>query len=489
VETIVTNLQQGFERRADSPLPTEAHTEHTSATYKLLRGVIPVPLAAFAWVWFTHDLHLSTLSQGWDFKFAFSRVLAVLLTMVLWNILVYWRPVDTSKHLWLCELQGVVMAATICTVFGLICASPLLGIGETRRAAEAACLALLASGALLVLGEFQARRVKKLFGWEKPEAIIVGSGKGARQALREISETYDVVGCVDHELQPGSALASMYLGDVESLPDLLKHHPVEAVVIALPTRSHYDSIQRAVFLSESAGVNVHLSASCFKTQILKRSSRSRLLKRGVVLHAKEFDIRDVVKRFMDITVSLIAIIGLSPLLLAIACVIACTSKGPVIFVQQRYGKNRRRFPIYKFRTMGVNAEAQMKTLETANEMGGPTFKMKNDPRITKVGKFLRATSLDELPQLFNILTGDMSLVGPRPLPVRDVSLFDQGWLLRRFSVKPGLTCLWQISGRSNTTFDKWMQQDLDYIDSWSLALDVRILLKTIPAVLKGSGAM
>jgi exopolysaccharide biosynthesis polyprenyl glycosylphosphotransferase len=264
---------------------------------------------------------------------------------------------------------------------------------------------------------------------------------------------------------------------------------VEAVVIALPTRSHYDHIQRALSLSENAGVNVHLSASVFKAQILKRSSRSRLLKRGIVLHAKHFDIRDVVKRVMDVSISLTAIILLSPILLVIACVIACTSKGPVIFVQQRYGKNRRRFPIYKFRTMGNNAEAQIKALEAANEMGGPTFKMKNDPRITPVGKFLRATSLDELPQLFNILTGDMSLVGPRPLPIRDVSLFDQGWLLRRFSVKPGLTCLWQISGRSNTTFDMWMKQDLDYIDRWSLFLDCSILLKTIPAVIKGSGAM
>lgn len=483
------NLNLELESQTLSSRSGAPQIEHTSAMYTVLRGVIPIPAAAFAWVWVTHSLHVSDLGQSWDIKFALSRVLVVLLAMVIWNVLVYLRPLDTSKHLWLCELQGVVMASTVCSLFGLVCCYSILGIGHTRVAAEAASITLLASSALLVLIEFQRSNLKHALGWEKPEAIIIGSGKGAAKAMREIGDTYKIVGCVDDRLQPGSALSSLYMGEIDSLPDLLKHHPVEAVVIALPTRSHYDHIQRALTLSENAGVNVHLSASCFKTRILNRSSRSPVLARGVVLHAKQFDIRDVVKRAMDLSISATALFLLAPVLLLIALIIKVTSKGPVIFVQQRYGMNRRRFPIYKFRTMCVDAEAKMKALEAKNEMGGPTFKMKNDPRITRVGKFLRATSLDELPQLFNVLTGDMSLVGPRPLPLRDVSLFEEGWLLRRFSVKPGLTCLWQISGRSNTTFDTWMRQDLDYIDSWSLFLDIRILLKTIPAVIKGSGAM
>jgi lipopolysaccharide/colanic/teichoic acid biosynthesis glycosyltransferase len=142
----------------------------------------------------------------------------------------------------------------------------------------------------------------------------------------------------------------------------------------------------------------------------------------------------------------------------------------------------------KFRTMVVNAERYQAELEVANEAAGPVFKLKADPRVTKIGAILRRTSLDELPQLINVLRGEMSLVGPRPLPLRDVSRFDEPWLLRRFSVMPGLTCLWQVGGRSNTEFDEWIKLDLQYIDEWSLALDFRILVKTIPAVLRGSGA-
>ena len=144
--------------------------------------------------------------------------------------------------------------------------------------------------------------------------------------------------------------------------------------------------------------------------------------------------------------------------------------------------------MYKFRTMVKDAEERIKQLEHLNEVSGPAFKIKKDPRVTRIGRFLRTTSIDELPQLFNVLKGDMSLVGPRPLPVRDYEGFNQDWQRRRFSVRPGITCLWQVNGRSSVPFDKWMQLDLQYIDKWSLRLDMEILLRTIPAVLKGSGA-
>jgi exopolysaccharide biosynthesis polyprenyl glycosylphosphotransferase len=179
---------------------------------------------------------------------------------------------------------------------------------------------------------------------------------------------------------------------------------------------------------------------------------------------------------------------ISPVLLITTILIKLTSPGPVLFVQKRLGFNKRHFNVYKFRTMVVDAEKRMSEVEHLNEVSGPVFKIKNDPRITPIGRFLRKMSIDELPQLWNVMKGDMSLVGPRPLPVRDYEGFSQDWQRRRFSVRPGITCLWQIKGRSSIPFEQWMELDLQYIDKWSLWLDLEILLRTIPAVLKGSGA-
>jgi len=173
----------------------------------------------------------------------------------------------------------------------------------------------------------------------------------------------------------------------------------------------------------------------------------------------------------------------------IALIIKLTSSGPVLFLQKRVGYNKRVFRLLKFRTMVKDAEVLQAEYEHLNEVDGPIFKIKDDPRTTKVGKFLRKTSLDELPQLFNVLMGDMSLVGPRPLPIRDVNLFEAHWHKRRFSVRPGMTGLWQINGRNKAEFDKLIKYDLEYIDNWSPWLDMNIMLKTVPAVMEGDGAM
>jgi exopolysaccharide biosynthesis polyprenyl glycosylphosphotransferase len=200
------------------------------------------------------------------------------------------------------------------------------------------------------------------------------------------------------------------------------------------------------------------------------------------------DYRHGIKRCIDLLGALFGLILLKPLFLVVAILIKATSKGPVFFRQERYGLGKRIFRIYKFRTMVENAEAAQAALEHMNENSGPVFKIFKDPRITKIGGILRRTSIDELPQLFNVLVGEMSLVGPRPLNLRDVGRFSEAWLMRRFSVKPGLTCLWQISGRSNISFDRWIELDLHYIDHWSLEMDIKILARTIPVVLKGTGA-
>jgi len=161
--------------------------------------------------------------------------------------------------------------------------------------------------------------------------------------------------------------------------------------------------------------------------------------------------------------------------------------GPIIFRQKRSGMNGRVFTLYKFRTMVPNAEALKASLEAKNEMDGPVFKIRNDPRVTRVGRILRKLSIDELPQLWNVLRGDMSIVGPRPPIPAEVERYER-WQRRRLSMRPGITCIWQVSGRNNVDFKRWMEMDLEYIDNWSLALDFKILLKTIPAVLSSRGA-
>jgi exopolysaccharide biosynthesis polyprenyl glycosylphosphotransferase len=196
----------------------------------------------------------------------------------------------------------------------------------------------------------------------------------------------------------------------------------------------------------------------------------------------------LVKRVLDVAGSLVLLIVLAPLFLVAAVLIRLTSPGPVLFAQKRLGLNKRQFTMFKFRTMVPAAESIQEKLLHLNEMTGPVFKIKNDPRVTPIGRVLRKTSIDELPQLFNVLRGDMSLVGPRAMSVRDYQHFSEDWQRRRFSVPPGITCLWQIRGRNTIPFEQWMVLDMQYIDRWSLWLDLKILALTIPAVFKGSGA-
>ena len=191
---------------------------------------------------------------------------------------------------------------------------------------------------------------------------------------------------------------------------------------------------------------------------------------------------------MDIVAAAALLTGLSPLLLALAALVKLTSRGPALYRWRVVGRHGHPFVSYKFRSMVANADALKPQLLGQNEMTGPVFKLTLDPRVTPLGRWLRRYSLDELPQLWSVLVGDMSLVGPRPLPVRDYEGFNEDWQRRRFSVKPGITCLWQVGGRSDIPFDQWMRLDLQYLDEWSLWLDLKILTRTVPAVLRGSGA-
>jgi len=282
-------------------------------------------------------------------------------------------------------------------------------------------------------------------------------------------------------------IANSYAGTLEELEPLLMHHAIDEVCIALPIKSHYPDVQETIRVCERVGVRAKYQADLFDSEVAwpcydDPSSPT------VTMHVVPSDYRLVVKRILDAVGAVVALILLGPLMLAIAAAIRLTSPGPAIFAQERYGLNRRQFRMFKFRTMRNDAEQLQAELETRNEADGPVFKIANDPRITAIGRFLRRTSLDELPQLVNVLRGEMSLVGPRPLPLRDVSRFTNAADMRRFSVRPGLTCLWQISGRSSLGFSEWIRLDLAYIDRWSLPLDLLILLRTLPAVIRGTGA-
>lgn len=280
--------------------------------------------------------------------------------------------------------------------------------------------------------------------------------------------------------------------DLDGLAKYLRLNVVDEVVVGLPIRSFHSLASQIAWNCEQQGIILRYLPNLFD---LKEATQRSHEVEGYSLVSHESTVTDgwalMVKRVIDVVLSSSAILVLSPVLILTAIIIKLTAPGPVFFVQKRLGLNKRMFHIYKFRTMVVDAEKRLKDLEHLNEVSGPVFKITKDPRITAVGAFLRKTSIDELPQLINVLKGDMSLVGPRPLQVRDYELFNslgQDWQRRRFSVRPGITCLWQVMGRSSIPFEKWMELDLQYVRNWSLWLDFEILLKTVPAVLKGSGA-
>ena len=325
-------------------------------------------------------------------------------------------------------------------------------------------------------------------------AVVVGTGKRAEQLLRELPTNrqyaYTVLGLIDSEPKPQRPNSGPpVLGGVDVLRELLLREPIDDVLITLPIRSHYEEIARVVALCEDSGVQSQYLADIFETSVTKRLHASGEDNSRVTMEMVHNDYRLWIKRAFDLFVASLLLVITAPLLSLIALAVRLSSPGPAIFTQTRIGLNRRPFGMLKFRTMVQDAEARQAELEHLNETGTPMFKMRDDPRITPLGRLLRKSSLDELPQLWNVVRGEMSLVGPRPLPNRDVQNFSTLTLRRRFSVKPGMTGLWQVNGRSDTVADAWIKYDLEYIDRWSLILDARILLKTLPAVLRGNGAV
>jgi exopolysaccharide biosynthesis polyprenyl glycosylphosphotransferase len=324
--------------------------------------------------------------------------------------------------------------------------------------------------------------------------IVAGTGRRAQKFIQQCQTNRDlglkVVGVIDQDQNLTGQLFERVpvLGTFGDMPDILKGYPVDQVIFIIP-RSWLDDVEPVLDICQTFGIKASLSVDFFNVSFIKRETGS-LFGFPLVHFEQTVDHLQwtVFKRVFDVICSFLGLLVLLPFFALMAIVIKCTSPGPVFFRQTRCGLNGRRFVLYKFRTMVIDAEERLKELMAQNEMSGPAFKMDNDPRLTPVGRFLRRYSLDEFPQLWNVLKGDMSLVGPRPPLDREVVQYEN-WHRRRLSMRPGLTCLWQVSGRNQITkFDDWMRLDLKYIENWSFGLDLKILLKTIPVVLSGDGA-
>lgn len=324
--------------------------------------------------------------------------------------------------------------------------------------------------------------------------LVVGSGNRAKRFAETITKSggvgVEIVGFLDPDpMRIGrSVCGARVLGTIEEITAVLKAHVIDEVILAV-TRSMMTASEKVVRACEEEGVRIGIMADLFDVNVARMSLDAAhdipLLTLEPVAH-EEWQL--LIKRCLDLTVAVMLLPLLLPVMAVIALAVRFDSPGRALFIQPRVGLGKRTFRMMKFRTMVQDSERLQASLENQNEAQGPVFKIANDPRITRVGRLLRRTSLDELPQLFNVLKGEMSLVGPRPLPLRDVNLFDRGIQRRRFSVKPGITGLWQVSGRSNLTFTQWLELDLQYIDNWSLGLDMSVLLRTVPAVFCRTGA-
>lgn len=324
--------------------------------------------------------------------------------------------------------------------------------------------------------------------------LIVGTGEHAMSIARKVKKHEDlgmrILGFLSITDSGPMEKLNGYpiLGLANGLQKVLETEVLDEVIFAV-SQEELKRMEDLFFLCEERGITARLAIN-FPPHLIAKTHLEDLdgLPLLTFTTTPKNELLLLLRRVFDLIGSFALILILSPVLLLIILLIRFDSPGPAIYRQIRSGLNGRRFTFYKFRSMGQGAGAKREELGAFNLMTGPVFKMKNDPRVTRVGRFLRKTSLDELPQLFNVLRGDMSFVGPRPPIPEEVEKYE-GWQRRRLSMKPGITGLWQVSGRNQIDFDQWMKLDLEYIDNWSLWLDFKILLKTIPAVIFGRGAM
>lgn len=423
-------------------------------------------------------------------------VVGVALLVYAWHLTFNLMGLHQSRRLATQASEFVDVLKTVSIAAMLVAATALMF--QLRSITPVATLWFLPISACLLLASRLAMRpllkAVRRRGHNLRHLLIAGTNSRAIEFAEDVCSRAELGYLLDGFIDsgwytPSRGLSQKVVCDIAHFRSYLRDHVVDELVIALPIKSFYGEASQLVELCREQGIVVRVFSDLFSVST-GRSRVDQIDSRPIVSFyrtpSEEWPF--AAKRLFDIIGSFALLLLFSPVLLLALILVKLDSRGSALFTQDRVGLNKRHFRMYKFRSMVANATELQAELEKLNEAQGPVFKIKDDPRITRIGKILRKTSIDELPQLFNVLKGDMSLVGPRPLPVRDYNGFSQDWHRRRFSVRPGVTCLWQVKGRSGISFDQWMDLDMHYIDYWSFWMDIKILVKTVPAVLKGVGA-
>lgn len=485
--------------------------EHAKAigTFHLLMDMI-LTLVAFEAAYFLRvELAQTTLVRyvSW-FKEFYRPILPfeiyqllLILILPLWAILLYSFGSYRSQRLVSIKAQALALFKAVflggVLLVILIFFTRIGGI-DIANVSRTLIISFLVINYVLLLSErLTARQILSYCrrrGYNFRTVLVIGSGEHACKIAGLVDENTDwglkMLGFAtdDEEVLASGVLEDRpVLGHITNMEQIIHQNVVDEVIFAVPRTKLWD-MEDILLLCEEEGIRTWVAANFFPHLVAKiqlDELQGLPLLTYTTTPTNEFML--LVKRLFDLGASLVMLITHALPMLAIAAAIKLTSRGPVFFRQERLGLHGRQFTMLKFRSMVADAEERKAQLAASNEMNGPVFKMKHDPRVTWVGRIIRTTSLDELPQMINVLWGQMSLVGPRPAPREEVENYER-WQRRRLSMKPGITCLWQIAGRNKVDFDEWMRLDLRYIDNWSFGLDLKILLKTIPAVFLARGA-
>lgn len=434
-----------------------------------------------------------------DFNYIFSDISFLLLPIgIIWSVIFAYDKVYESQRFHSVgeQTRQIIEDVIICILF-LFAAITFF---KTANPGRIFLLLFSFINILLLctarLSVTTVRHFIRQKGFNIRHVVIVGIQEECRVMLDKIRKNPGWGLSVEGIIKPSPRMARE-IAEIEGVPvlgsladfrEILQQRVIDFVFFAVQPDYLY-KIQPYVAYCIQRGITVKVSVNFFSRLNFVKFHMDEM--NGIPLVSFETTSRKPIQQFvketLDRAVAAAGLILLSPVFLAIAVAIKIESSGPVFFRQTRVGRNGRHFAMYKFRSMVVDAEKRLEELRRNNEMSGPVFKMTSDPRVTKTGRFLRKTSLDELPQLINVFKGEMSLVGPRPPIPTEVKQYDN-WQIRRLSVKPGITCIWQVSGRNNIDFDQWMEMDLHYIDNWSLWNDFKLLFKTLPAVIFQKGA-